>query len=285
MFKDWSEEVPTTYDAQPWPGLADLTERELAVYRVLWACTKPGTDMAHVRHRVIADRVGLKSDRQVRTLMARLYDRGLVVPSRRKIPNPDGGWRWGASYYRLLVPLHALPPSTVRKWPSRPSPQVAPLGSGRPLPSKNVSTEVSLEGEGECGATTGDPVINPAGRQLFDVEELERDPGRCGHDDRPRANPRAAQPVRRAPAPASAGQADPADQTPGPPPARTGSGHGSRNQARSRRAAMLSLRADLRVRDFFRGASVPWSLPASWMLSDRRRRVTRVPPEGGHGGV
>jgi hypothetical protein len=48
---------------------------------------------------------------------------------------------------------------------------------------------------------------------------------------------------------------------------------------------MPSLHADLQERAFSAGASLPRTLPADHMLSDRRRRVTCIPPEGGHGGV
>jgi hypothetical protein len=44
MFKDWSEDVSATYDAPPWPGLANATDRHLALYRELWkARAKPGS--------------------------------------------------------------------------------------------------------------------------------------------------------------------------------------------------------------------------------------------------
>jgi hypothetical protein len=175
VFEDWSEDVAVTYGAPPWPSMAGVTERELALYRELWTCTAPGSDMAHVRHKVLAGRIGLKSDRQVRTLMARLYARGWVLPIRSMVPNPSGGQRRGANYYRLLVPLHAFPPPTVRKWPEPPLPQVAPLGSGRRLPSKNVGNHGELRKERKHpSATTGDAVSNPSGR-LFEIEEPERE--------------------------------------------------------------------------------------------------------------
>jgi hypothetical protein len=166
-------DVELTYDADPWPGLAGLTPRQLDLYRVLWSCTSPGSDVAHVRHQTLAGRVGLKTARQVRALMADLYRRGLVLRSPRLVPatdaagNPIGGRRRGANYYRLLVPLHALPSPqvaplgsgngsgrAVRKWPEPPSSPVAPLGSAPPLPSKNVGTRVSLEGEAASAPTS-----------------------------------------------------------------------------------------------------------------------------------
>jgi hypothetical protein len=170
VFEDWSEDVPATYDAPPWPGMADATARELDLMRELWTCTEPGTDVAHVRHKILADRIGLKSDRQVRTLMARLYARCWVLPIPRMVPNLDGGWRRGANYYRLLVPLHALPTPTARKLQSKPSSQVAPLGSGRRLPNKNVGTRVSLEEEGASRATRGETVSNPSDGRLFELD-------------------------------------------------------------------------------------------------------------------
>jgi hypothetical protein len=125
-------DVERTYDADPWPGLVGLTDRELAVYRFLWTCSEPGTDVAQVRHKKIALGVRLKPDkygsRQVRRLMDNLSRRGLVLPIKQTAPMPGGGRRRVSNRYRLLVPLHALPPPTVRTWPRPSSSQVAPLG-------------------------------------------------------------------------------------------------------------------------------------------------------------
>lgn len=136
MFEDSTDfgEVPTTYEAEPWPALDGLSERHLALLRALWHCTEAGEAVAHARHASLAAMIGLKGEpkpgpkaqgsRQVRRLMNDLYDRGLVVPLDDKhamVPGRDGGQRLGAKYYALKVPLLALPLVKL---------QVAPLGHG-----------------------------------------------------------------------------------------------------------------------------------------------------------
>jgi hypothetical protein len=189
IFDDHDQvDVERTYDADPWPALEGLSPRQLDLYRELWGCTAPGSDVAHVRHQTLAGRVGLKSDRHVRRLMGDLYRRGLVLPIPQTAPMPGGGRRRVSNRYRLLVPLHVLPSPqvaplgsgitagrTVRTWPKPSSAQVAPLGHEPPCPSKNVSTEVSLEGEGAANPPTGGRDGNPGGGHLFDVEDLEPD--------------------------------------------------------------------------------------------------------------
>jgi hypothetical protein len=136
VFEDSTDfgEVPTTYEAEPWPALDGLSERHLALLRALWHCTEAGEAVAHARHASLAAMIGLKGEpkpgpkaqgsRQVRRLMNDLYDRGLVVPLDDKhamVPGRDGGQRLGAKYYALKVPLLALPLVKL---------QVAPLGHG-----------------------------------------------------------------------------------------------------------------------------------------------------------
>jgi hypothetical protein len=99
MFEDWSEDVPATYDAPPWPGLAAATDRHLALYRELWKARARGNSdppVAHIRHKLLAERIGLKSDRQVRTLMSDLYHWGWVQPIRQLVSSTEGGRRRGA---------------------------------------------------------------------------------------------------------------------------------------------------------------------------------------------
>jgi len=137
VFEDSTDfgEVPTTYEAEPWPALGGLSDRHLALLRALWHCTEAGGEaVAHARHATLAAMIGLKGEpkpgpnaqgsRQVRRLMNDLYDRGLVVPLDDKhamVPGRDGGQRLGAKYYALKVPLLALPLVNL---------QVAPLGHG-----------------------------------------------------------------------------------------------------------------------------------------------------------
>jgi hypothetical protein len=183
-------DVAATYDADPWPALADASAREVAILRELWRCTAPESDIAQVKHATLAARVGLKPEagtdpgrhgsRQVRRLLASLVRRGLVVPIRQTAPMPGGGRRQVTNRYRLLIPAHALPSPqangispgrTARKWSEVPLSLVAPPGHDQRCPSSNVSTEVSLEREGST-ATTGETVSNPTAADLAELSAI-----------------------------------------------------------------------------------------------------------------